>query len=185
MALWIKKRAHGDHPCVLLRNLTDLRVSESITGILYLSSLSEKDRRCPIPSLIEAPNTKLIQPWLGSYIICSEFIAGGESNSTPGRHKTILCTFSPHKILQTPSIGSATGLSQIRVVIPEKVFAYSCFGRIRMFLPHIGIYQAVDAVCRRRGQGRHSSYNSIYCLQLKGFGPEAGLEYRAHQVPQY
>ena len=50
--------------------------------------------------------------------------------------------------------------------------------------PHIGIYQVADVVGHRRGQGRHSPHNYIYCLRLKGFGPEADLEYRAHQVPQ-
>ena len=50
--------------------------------------------------------------------------------------------------------------------------------------PHIGIYQIADVVGHRRGQRRHSPHNYIYCLRLKGFGPEADLEYRAHQVPQ-
>ena len=48
----------------------------------------------------------------------------------------------------------------------------------------IGIYQVADAVGHRRGQGRHSPHNYIYRLRLKGFGPEADLQYRAHQVPQ-
>ena len=50
-----------------------------------------------------------------------------------------------------------------------------------MVLPHIGIYQA-DVVGHRRGQERHSSYNYIYHLRLKGLGTEANLEYQAHQV---
>ena len=50
--------------------------------------------------------------------------------------------------------------------------------------PHIGIYQVVDVVGHRRGQGRHDSHNHIYHLRLKGSCPEADLENRAHQVPQ-
>ena len=50
--------------------------------------------------------------------------------------------------------------------------------------PHVGIYQVADVVGHRRGQARHSPHNYIYRLRLKGFGPEADLEYRAHQVPQ-
>ena len=53
-----------------------------------------------------------------------------------------------------------------------------------MVPPHIGIYQVADHVGHRRGQGRHSPHIYIYRLRLKGFGPEADLEYRAHQVPQ-
>ena len=115
-----------------------------------------------------------------------QIIAGCVSNPTPERHETRVDTFGPHKILQTPSIGSGIGLSQTREVIPKKDFVYSCFGRIRNG----------PTTCRasikllilsgpRRGQGRHSSCNYIHRLQLKGFGPEADLEYRAHQVPQY
>ena len=50
--------------------------------------------------------------------------------------------------------------------------------------PHIDIYQVADVVGHRRGQRIHSPNNDIYRLRLKGFGPEADLEYRAHQVPQ-
>ena len=50
--------------------------------------------------------------------------------------------------------------------------------------PHIGIYQVADVVGHRRGQGRHSPHNYIYRLRLKGLGPEADLEYRAHHIPQ-
>ena len=51
--------------------------------------------------------------------------------------------------------------------------------------PHTGIYRVADVVVgHRRGQGRQSSHNFIYHLRLKGFGPEADLEYPAHQVPQ-
>ena len=48
----------------------------------------------------------------------------------------------------------------------------------------LGIYQVADIVGHRRGQGRHSPHNDIYRLRFKGFGSEADLEYRAHQVPQ-
>ena len=50
--------------------------------------------------------------------------------------------------------------------------------------PRIGIYQVADVVGHRRGQGRYSLHNYTYRLRLKGFGPEADLEHRAHQAPQ-
>ena len=52
MALSGKVQAHRDHPCVLLQELMDHRVSVSITGILLISSLFEKHGLCPISSLI-------------------------------------------------------------------------------------------------------------------------------------
>ena len=97
--------------------------------------------------------------------------------------RTSVFTFGPHKILQTPPVGSGTRLSQTRRVIPRKDVAYSCFGRTTV-PTHIGIYQVADVVGHRRGRGRHSPHNYIYCLRVKGFDPEADLEYRAHQVPQ-
>ena len=52
MALSEKAQAHGDHPCVLVQKLIDRRVFLSITGILLISSLSEKHSLCPISSLM-------------------------------------------------------------------------------------------------------------------------------------
>ena len=60
-----------------------------------------------------------------------QIITGCVSNSTLGRHEKSVCTFGPHKFIQTRSIVSGTGLSQTREVIPRKNFAYFCSGRIR------------------------------------------------------
>ena len=53
-------------------------------------------------------------------------------------------------------------------------------------LPQIGIYQVADVVGHRRGRRRHSFQYALYpsSTTLKGFGPAADLESRAHQVPQ-
>ena len=47
-----KTQAHGGHLCVLLQKLMDHRVSVSIRGLLFISSLFEKQGLCPISSLI-------------------------------------------------------------------------------------------------------------------------------------
>ena len=114
-----------------------------------------------------------------------QIVTGFVSNPTPGRHETSVCTFDHgHKVLQTPSIGSGTRLSQTRRVIPRKDFAYSCLEESETIPPHIGIYQVADVVSHRRGQGERSLHNYMYRLRLKGFDPEADLEYRAHHVRQ-
>ena len=101
--------------------------------------------------------------------------AGCVSDSTPGQHKTSVCTFGPQKIFQTVSIDSGTGLSQTREVISKKDFAYSCFDESKTVLPHIDIYQvADDVVGHRRAQGRHSSHN-IYIVY--------GLRASAQKLP--
>ena len=108
----------------------------------------------------------------------------GVSNPTPRGHETSVCTFGPRKILQTPSIGSGTRLSQARRVFLGKTLPTPDLEESEPVPPHMGIYQVADVVGHRRGQRRHSSHNYIYRLRLKGFGPEADLEYCVHQVPQ-
>ena len=89
--------------------------------LLYRNS--PPDKRCRY--------TNLIQPWARAVHNMFQIIIGFVSNPTPGRHETSVCIFGPHKIVQAPSVGSGTGLSQTREVIHRKDFAYSCFGRIR------------------------------------------------------
>ena len=52
MALSKKAQAHGNHPCVLLQKLTDLRVSVPATEILSINFLSGKHDLCPISILM-------------------------------------------------------------------------------------------------------------------------------------
>ena len=85
---------------------------------------------CKSHQSTDRPNPKRIQPWRGpssSKLLSVVYRIRLPDDTKP----TSVWTFDPHKILQTPSIDSGTGLSQTREVIPRKDFAYSCFGRIR------------------------------------------------------
>ena len=78
----------------------------------------------------DGPNPKLIQPWRGPYIICSKLSPVVYRIRLQDDTKQVSVHLA-HQILQTPSIGFGTGLSQTRRVILRKDFAYSCLGRIR------------------------------------------------------
>ena len=51
--------------------------------------------------------------------------------------------------------------------------------RLRVFL-----HEIKRIVASRHGPGRHGHHNKNYRLCLKVYGPDAGVEKRAHEIPQ-
>ena len=132
----------------------------------------------------DGPNPKLIQPWRGPYIICSKLspvvyrIRHPDDTKQVSVHLAHIKSYRPRQSAPAPDFHKLEGLF-LGKTLPTPALEES-----ETVPPHIGIYQVADVVGHRRGQGRHSPHNYIYRLRLKGFGPEADLEYRAHQVPQ-
>ena len=132
----------------------------------------------------DGPNPKLIQPWRGPYIICFKLtpvvyrIRHPDDTKQVFVHLAHIKSYKPHQSAPAPDFHRLDGLF-IGKTLPTPTLEES-----ETFSPHIGIHQVVDVIGHRRGRGRHSPHHYIYRLRLKGFGPEADLEYRAHQVPQ-
>ena len=132
----------------------------------------------------DGPNPKLIQPWRGPYIICAKLspvvyrIRHPDDTKQVSVHLAHIKSYRPRQSAPAPDFHKLEGLF-LGKTLPTPALEES-----ETVPPHIGIYQVADVVGHRRGQGRHSPHNYIYRLRLKGFGPEADLEYRAHQVPQ-
>ena len=128
----------------------------------------------------DGPNPKLIQPWRGPYVICSKLSPVVYRIQHPDDTKQISVSkfYRPRQTAPAPNFHK-----------PEELFLghslpTPALEEYETIPPHIGIYQVADVVGHRRGQGRHSPHNYIYRLLLRGFSPEADLEYQAHQVPQ-
>ena len=132
----------------------------------------------------DGPNPKLIQPWRGPYIICYKLspvvkrIRHPDDMKQVSVHLAYIKSYRPRQSAPAPDFHKLEGLF-LGKTLPTPALEES-----ETAPPHIGIYQVADIVGHRRGQGGNSPHNYIYCLRLKGFGPEADLEYRAHQVPQ-
>ena len=132
----------------------------------------------------DRPNIKLIQPWRGPDITCSESsrvvhrIRLSDDTKQMAVHLTPIKTYRPRQSAPAPDFHKLAKLFQGKTE-PTPYLVES-----ETVLPHIGTYQVADVVDHRRRQGRHSFHNYIYRLRLIGFGPEADIEYRAHQVPQ-
>ena len=73
----------------------------------------------------------------------------------------------------------APDFHQLEKLFLRKTLPTSALEESETVPPQIIIYQVADIVW-----DRYCPHNYIYRLRLKGFGPEADLEYRAHQVPQ-
>ena len=132
----------------------------------------------------DEPNPKLIQPWRGPYIMCSKLspvvyrIRHPDDTKQVSVHLAHIKSYRPRQSAPAPNFHKLEGL------FLGKTSPTPALEESETVPPHIGIYQVADDAGHRRGQGRHNPHHYIYCLRLKGFGPEADLECRAHQVPQ-
>ena len=132
----------------------------------------------------DGPNQKLIQPWRGPYIICSKLSPVVCRIRHPDDTKQMSVHFAHIKSYRPRQSAPAPEFHKLDESFIEKTLPTPALEESETVPSHIGIYQVVDVVGHRRGKGRHNPHNHIYRLRLKGFGPEAGLEYRAHQVSQ-
>ena len=132
----------------------------------------------------DGPNPKLIQSWRGPYIVCSELSPVVHRIRRPDDMKQMSVHLANIRFYTSRQSAPAPDFHKLEEVFLGKTLPTPVLEESETVPPHIGIYQVDDDVCHRRGQGRHSPHNYIYRLRLKGFGPEADLEYRAHQVPR-
>ena len=132
----------------------------------------------------DGPNPKLIQPLRGPYIICSKLSPVVYRIRHPDDTKQVFVHLAHIKSYRPRQSAPAPDFHKLEGLFLGKTLPMPTLEESETVSPHIGIYQVADVVGHRRGQGRHSPQNYIYRLRLKGFGPEADLEYRAHRVPQ-
>ena len=128
----------------------------------------------------DGPTPKLIQLWRGPYMICSKLspVVLPDDTKQVSVHSAHIKSFRPRQSAPAPDFHKLEKLS-LGKTLPTPALEQS-----EAAPPHIGNYQVAVVVGHRYGRGRHSPHNYICRLRLKGFGPEADLEYRAHQVPQ-
>ena len=132
----------------------------------------------------DGPNPKLIQPWREQNIICSNLSPVVYRIRRPDDTKQVSVHLAHIKSYRLRESVPAPDFQKLEGLFLGKTLPTPALEESETVSPHIGIYQVSDVVGHRRGQGRHSPHNYIYRLRLKGLGPEADLEYRAHQVPQ-
>ena len=116
-----------------------------------------------------------------------QIITGCVSNPTPGRPaKQVFVNLAHIKSSRPRQSAPTPNFHKPEKLFLGKTLPTPALEESETVPPHIGMYQVADDVVGHwRGQGRiYSSHNYIYRLRLKGFGPKADLEYRAHQVPQ-
>ena len=131
----------------------------------------------------DGPNPKLIQPWRGPYIIGTKLSPVVYRIRHPDDTKQVSVHFAHIQFYRPRQSAPAPDFYKIEELFLGKTLPTPALEESETVPPHISIYQVADVVSHRRRQGRHSPHNYIYRLRLKGFGPEADLEYRAHQVP--
>ena len=128
----------------------------------------------------DGPNPKLIQPGRGPYIIlvCSKLSPVVYRIQLPDDTKQVSIHLAHIKSHRPRQSAPAPDFHKLEKLFLAKTLPAPAWKEYKTVPPHIGIYQITDVVGRRRGQGRQSPRSYVYPLRLKGFGPEADLEYR-------
>ena len=130
----------------------------------------------------DGPSPKLIRPWRGPYTICSKLSLVVYRVQLPNGTKQVSVQFTHIKSYIPRQSTPAPDFHKVGNILPGKTLPTHTLDESETVLPRRGTYQVADVVGHRCGQGRHSSQSYIYCRRPKGFGPEADLECRAHQV---
>ena len=117
----------------------------------------------------DGPNPKLIQPWRRPYIICSKLLPVVYRIRHPDDTKQVSVHLAHIKSYRPRQSAPASDFHKLEGLFLGKTLPTPALEESETVPPHIGKYEVADVVGHRRGQGRHSPHNYIYCLRLKGF----------------
>ena len=115
------------------------------------------------------PNPNLIQPWRGTYIICSKLSPAVYRIRHPDDTKQVSVDLAHIKSYRPRQSAPAPDFHKLEGLFLGKTLPTPALEESEKVPPHIGIYQVSDVVGHRRRRGRHSPHNYIYCLRFKGF----------------
>ena len=131
----------------------------------------------------DGPNPKLILPWRGPYIICSQLspVVYRVRRANESREVSVhLAHLKQYYARQKPPAPQFNKLAEYflgkRIPLPAVENDEN--------QPRIERYIVDKVVDHKTGRGRKSLHNYKYRLRLKGYGPESDLIYRADEVPQ-
>ena len=167
----LKERA--DKQAAQNRKLPQYPVFKSGQKVLVYRPYQESD----------GPNPKLIMPWRGPYIICSQLspVVYRVRRAKETREISVhLAHLKPYHERQKPPAPQFDKLAEYflgkQIPLPAVDNDEN--------QPRIERYVVDKVVDHKFGRGRKTPHNYKYRLRLKGYGPESDLVYRADEVPQ-
>ena len=132
----------------------------------------------------DGPNPKLLLPWRGPYVICSQLspvVYRVRRQNETGEVSVHLAHIKRYYARKTPPAPDFDKLSEFflgrQIPLPELDHPDEA-------QPKIESYVVDKVVNRKSGKGPKTPYNYRYRLRLRGYGPESDLEYRADEIPQ-
>lgn len=132
----------------------------------------------------DGPNPKLLLPWRGPYIVCSQLspVVYRVRLKNDTREVSVhLAHIKPYQRRETPPAPQFEKLAELFLGKPIPLPDLDHPDEAQ---PKIESYFVDRVVNHKCGPGRKSSHNFKYRLRLRGYGPESDLEYRADEIPQ-
>ena len=132
----------------------------------------------------DGPNPKLLLPWRGPYVICSQLspvVYRVRRQNETGEVSVHLAHIKRYYARKTPPAPDFDKLSEFflgrQIPLPELDHPDEA-------QPKIESYVVDKVVNHKSGKGPKTPYNYRYRLRLRGYSPESDLEYRADEIPQ-
>ena len=132
----------------------------------------------------DGPNPKLLLPWRGPYVICSQLspVVYRVRRQNETREVSVhLAHIKRYYARKTPPAPDFDKLAEFFLGRP---IPFPELDHPDEAQPKIESYVVDRVVNHRSGRGPKTPYNYRYRLRLRGYGPESDLEYRADEVPQ-
>ena len=132
----------------------------------------------------DGPNPKLLLPWRGPYVICSQLspVVYRVRRQNETREVSVhLAHIKRYYARKTPPAPDFDKLAEFFLGRPISLPELDHPDEAQ---PKIESYVVDKVVNHRSGKGPKTPYNYRYRLRLRGYGPESDLEYRADEIPK-
>ena len=132
----------------------------------------------------DGPNPKLLLPWRGPYIICSQLSPVVYRVRKVNETREVSVHLAHIKLYHAREKPPAPEFDKLAEFFLGKQIPLPALDSTNDSEPKIERHVVDKVVSHACGPGRKSLHNYKYRLRLKGYGPEADLMYRANEIPQ-
>ena len=132
----------------------------------------------------DGPNPKLLPPWRGPYVICSQLSSVVYRVRRTNETREVSAHLARTKRYHPREKPPAPEFDKLAIFFLGKQTPLPALDHQDQILPRIESYIVDRVVSHRRGPGRKSTHNFKYRLRLQGYGPESDIEHRADEVPR-
>lgn len=132
----------------------------------------------------DGPNPKLLLPWRGPYVICSQLSPVVYRVRRPKETREVSVHLAHIKRYFARKTPPAPDFDKLAEFFLGRQIPLPAVDHPDEAQPRIESYIVDKVVSHKSGRGPRTPFNYRYRVRLRGYGPESDLEYRAEEIPQ-